>query len=78
MNKYSDEIVDKIVNYKTLNNRTKIDRLLEIDAIQYQNLGIDSTKTEKQEVRRNSKYIYKAIQKIDYDKGYKFLHYIDK
>lgn len=78
MNKYSDEIVDKIVNYKTLNNRTKIDRLLEIDAIQYQNLGIDSTKTEKQEVRRNSKYIYKAIQKIDYDMGYKFLHYIDK
>ena len=66
------------MNYKTLNNRTKIDRLLEIDAIQYQNLGIDSTKTEKQEVKRNSKYIYKAIQKIDYEMGFKFLHYLDK
>ena len=78
MKTYSDDLVDKILNYKTLKNRSKIDRLLEIDAIQYTNLGIDSTKSEKLQVRRNSKYIYRAIQKLDYEMGSKFLHFVDK
>lgn len=78
MKKYSDELIDKTINYKSVSNREKIDRLLEIDAIQYTNLGTDSTKSEKLQVRRNSKYIYRAIQKLDYEMGSKFLHFIDK
>ena len=78
MKKYSDELIDKTINYKSVSNREKIDRLLEIDAIQYTNLGTDSTKSEKLQVRRNSKYIYRAIQKLDYEIGSKFLHFIDK
>ena len=31
---YSNELVDKIYNYKSISDRTKIDRLLEIDATQ--------------------------------------------
>tara|TARA_R110000751_G_scaffold189585_2_gene295564 strand:+ start:279 stop:515 length:237 start_codon:yes stop_codon:yes gene_type:complete len=74
---YSKEIIDKILNYTSINNKGKIDRMLEIDANQYCNLGIDSTKTEKQEVWKNSRYIYKAIQKIDNEIGSRFLMYQD-
>jgi hypothetical protein len=78
MKKYSDELIDKTLNYKSVSDKEKIDRLLEIDAIQYTNLGTDSTKSEKLQVRRNSKYIYKAIQKINNEMGSKFLYFIDK
>jgi len=78
MKKYTDELIDKILDYKSVSDRNKIDRLLEIDAIQYTNLGTDSTKSEKLQVRRNSRYIYRAIQKLDYEMGSKFLHFIDK
>jgi hypothetical protein len=57
--------VDKIVNYKTYSNFRKIDSLFEIDADMYTNLGKDSTKTERSNVKANSKYIYKQINKLD-------------
>tara|TARA_Y100000593_G_scaffold95076_1_gene199198 strand:- start:1724 stop:1960 length:237 start_codon:yes stop_codon:yes gene_type:complete len=66
--KYSKELIDKILNY-TYSNRKKIDKLLEIDANQYCNSGIDTPITEKQQIKRNSRYIYKAIQKLDYELG---------
>ena len=78
MKKYTDDLIDKILDYKSVSVREKINRLLEIDAIQYTNLGTDSTKSEKLQVRRNSKYIYRAIQKLDNEMGSKFLHFIDK
>lgn len=78
MKKYTDDLIDKILNYKSFSVKEKIDRLLEIDAIQYTNLGTDSTKSEKLQVRRNSKYIYRAIQKLDYEMGSKMLHFVDK
>tara|TARA_R110000796_G_scaffold17213_1_gene53136 strand:+ start:357 stop:587 length:231 start_codon:yes stop_codon:yes gene_type:complete len=66
---YSQELIDKTYNYKTISNRDKIDRLLEIDSNQYTNLGSDSTKTEKDIVKKNSRYIYKTIKKIDESTG---------
>lgn len=78
MKKYTDDLIDKILNYKSVSVTEKIDRLLEIDAIQYTNLGTDSTKSEKLQVRRNSRYIYRAIQKLDYEMGSKMLHFVDK
>tara|TARA_R110000823_G_scaffold313977_1_gene442199 strand:+ start:121 stop:348 length:228 start_codon:yes stop_codon:yes gene_type:complete len=74
---YSQEIIDKIYNYKTLSNKEKIDRLLEIDANQYTNCGIDSTKNEKLIVKKNSKYIYKTIKKIDEKIGKSLLEHQD-
>ena len=75
---FNIEIIDKIVNYKTVSNREKISRLLEIDANQYCNLGSDSTKTEKNIVKKNSRYIYKAISKINSELGNRFLLCQDK
>ena len=49
---FNIDIIDKIVNYKTVSNRDKVSRLLEIDANQYCNLGCDSTKTEKITVKK--------------------------
>ena len=55
---YSNEKIDKIVSYTSIKKRDKISRLLEIDAIQYCNLGIDSTKTEKELVKKKIAGIY--------------------
>ena len=44
---YSQEIIDKIFNYKTLSKKQKIDKLLEMDVTQYANCGIDTTKADK-------------------------------
>tara|TARA_R110000796_G_scaffold9864_1_gene33347 strand:+ start:118 stop:351 length:234 start_codon:yes stop_codon:yes gene_type:complete len=75
---YSQELIDKTYNYKTISDKDKIDRLLEIDVIQYTNLGSDSTKAEKLIVKKNSKYIYKTIKKIDEATGNLLLEHQDK
>jgi hypothetical protein len=56
---------DKILLYKTYTDDRKIDSLLELDTIQYTNLGKESTRSEKDYVKGNSKYIYKLIKRID-------------
>lgn len=75
---FNTDTIDKILGYKTIKKRVKIDRLLEIDANQYTSLGVDSTKTEKEEVKKNSRYIYRAISKLNKELGTKFLQYQDK
>lgn len=59
----------KIVGYKTWSDKKKIDTLLEIDATMYTNLGTDSTKKEKEQTRKNSRFIYRAIKSIDENLG---------
>ncbi len=63
----------KIVGYKTWTDKRKVDTLLEIDATAYTNLGIDSTKTEREQTRRDSRFIYRAIKSIDEELGRKLL-----
>lgn len=65
-----EERIRKIQNYKTWNLKRKIDELLEIDANMYTNLGIDSSKVEKQSVKKISRKIYKAISSISPLDGY--------
>ena len=55
----------------------RIDQLLEMDAIMYQNLGSDSTKTDKAEVKKNSKVIYRAIKDLDEYTGKLLLEHLD-
>ncbi len=76
--KYSYDSIDKIYNYKTISDRDKIDRMLEIDANQYCNSGCDATKTEKETIKKNSRYIYRTIAKIDPSMGNNFLQAQDK
>lgn len=62
-------MIDKILSYKTVSNKDKIDRLLEMDAIMYTNLGSDSTKTDRNEAKKKSRVIYRAIKTLDRDLG---------
>jgi len=71
-------LIDKILAYKTISDKEKIDRLLFMDADQYTNLGLESTKTAKENVKRNSRRIYRAIKTINDDMGSRFLRLMDK
>lgn len=71
---YSKKLVDKTLNCKRLTDKQKTDRLLEIDAIQYTNLGLDSTIEEKKAVKSNSRYLYEVIKKIDLRLGKTLLY----
>ena len=75
--KYSDEYVDKVINY-TYSIKKRIDILLALDASQYANAGIDTTITEKQTIKRNRRYIYRAIAKLNPSMGKMFLLAQDK
>lgn len=55
-----------------------LDRLLCLDAQLYMNLGINSTKTDKAEVKKESRKIYRAIKKIDPKLGDLFLVHQDE
>lgn len=70
--------IEKILNYKSIPIRQKIDRLLELDAINYTNLGSESTKTQREEVKKESRFIYRAIKTLDTDLGNLFLQHQDK
>ena len=65
-----EEKIRKIQGYKTWSLKKKVDELLEIDAHMYTNLGIDSSKTEKKNVKAISRKIYKAISVISPMDGY--------
>lgn len=56
---------DKIASYKTVTAKEKVDRLLHLNAIQYTNLGTDSSKSERLAAESNSRYIYRKIKGID-------------
>ena len=73
--RYSD--IQKTMNYKTWSEKMKIDALLSIDADLYTNLGISSTKKEKNQVKVKSKNIYRAIEKINPKDGKLLLHSMD-
>lgn len=71
-------MIDKILNYKTYSIKRKIDALLEMDANIYCNLGIDSTRSERLEAKKQSKSIYRAIKTLDPQDGNKLLYHMDK
>lgn len=71
-------MIDKILNYKTYTDKMRIDALLEIDCNNYTNLGSESTKTERLEVKKQSRQIYRAIKTIDKSLGDMLLRAMDK
>lgn len=74
---YTIEDIDKIQSFKTWSDRKKIDELLRIDCNMYTNLGLNSTKTEKENVKRNSRRIYRVIKNIDDKIGKELLNAMD-
>ena len=71
------DLAEKIAKDFNLSVKSRTDLLLELDAIQYTNLGIDSLKAEKAKVKSDSKYIYKQIKGIDEVIGKELLHHLD-
>jgi len=71
------KLAEKIAADFALSVRERTDRILELDAIQYQNLGIDSTKAEKTKVKSDSKYLYKQIKNFNDHDGKLLLNHLD-
>ena len=75
--RYKFEDREKILEFKTWSHKQKIDELLRIDCNLYANLGSDSTKTDKETVKKKSRIIYKLIKTIDSVMGESFLYAMD-
>jgi hypothetical protein len=73
-----EQYVEEILSKEEWSDKEKKDELYRIDCKMYTNLGIDSTKADRKEVKRLSRVIYKAIQKIDPQEGTQLLQAIDK
>ena len=65
------------MEFKTWTDKQKINKLLEIDCSLYAHLGTDSTKEEKDDVKRKSKIIYRLIKSIDKKLGDELLYTMD-
>ena len=59
------KLAEKIAKDFQLSVKERTDTILELDAIQYTNLGVDSTKAEKNKVKSDSKHLYKQIKGIN-------------
>lgn len=75
---YTYRDIDKIVEFKTWNDKQKLDELFRIDSNMYTNLGVDSTKKEREEVKKKSRKIYMAVKKIDRATGEQCLNFMDR
>ncbi len=75
---YKINDIEKIKEFKSWSERKKIDELLRIDCNMYTNLGTDSTKAERLEVKKNSRRIYRAIKNINQKMGEPLLVAMDK
>ena len=56
---FNTDIIDKIVQYKSVSKRKKIDRLLEIESNYIaNNIGINISKSEKNNIKKNNAKIH--------------------
>lgn len=72
------KFIEKVLGYKTWSETRKIDALLEYDCNLYTNLGLESTKTERNNAKKKSRVIYRAIKQINKPEGDKLLWHMDK
>lgn len=79
MNKirYEFKDIEKIEQFSSWSTKQKIDELLRIDSTLYAHLGIDSTKGDKELVRKQSRSIYRIIKNINSQLGTRFLNCMD-
>jgi hypothetical protein len=69
--------IDSVLSNEKLSDKQKKDRLYEMDCILYTNLGLDSTQKEFNQVKSNSRLIYKGIREIDKEEGTLLLNSMD-
>lgn len=70
-------LAEKIAKDFQLSVKERTDSILEIDAISYTNLGVDSTKAETNKVKSDSKYLYKLIKGFNETDGKLLLNHLD-
>tara|TARA_R110000803_G_scaffold208348_1_gene276947 strand:+ start:385 stop:627 length:243 start_codon:yes stop_codon:yes gene_type:complete len=70
-------LAEKIAKDFALSIKERTDSILELDAISYTNLGIDSTKAEKNKVKSDSKFLYKQIKGFNEHDGKLLLNHLD-
>ena len=75
---YTIKNIDDIISFTTWSNKQKQDELLRIDCAMYSFLGTDSSIKDKERVKKNSKYIYKSIKKINPELSEFLLNALDK
>ena len=75
--RYTYKDIEKFINFTSWTDKQKIDELLRIDCSLYAHLGTDSTKTEKEEVKKKSINIYRTIKTIDSKLGDELLYTMD-
>jgi hypothetical protein len=71
------KLAEKIAKDFQLSVKDRTEAILEMDAISYTNLGIDSTKTEKNKVKSDSKHLYKLIKGFNETDGKLLLNHLD-
>jgi len=70
-------LAEKIAKDFQLSVKERTDSILELDAISYTNLGIDSTKVETNKVKSDSKYLYRLIKGFNETDGKLLLNHLD-
>ena len=71
------QLAETIAKDFNLSIKERTDALLKMDCEQYMMLGTDTNKTQKQEVKRNSKFIYKQIKGFNEKDGELLLRALD-
>ena len=71
------KLAEKIAIDFQISVKERTDAILELDAIQYTNLGIDSTKAEKKKVKSDSKYLYRQIKGFNEVDGNLLVNHLD-
>lgn len=71
------KLAEQIATDFQLSIKERTDALLKLDCDMYTNLGIDSLKKDKEQVKKNSKHIYKQIKGIDETSGNMLLACLD-
>jgi hypothetical protein len=70
-------LAEKIAKDFQLSVKERTDSILELDAISYTNLGIDSNKAETNKVKSDSKYLYRLIKGFNETDGKLLLNHLD-
>jgi hypothetical protein len=71
------ELAEKIAKDFQLSVKERTDSILELDANQYTNLGVESSKSERNKVKADSKFLYKQIKGFNEIDGNLLLKHLD-
>ena len=71
------ELSENIAKDFELSEKERTDKILELDANQYTNLGIESSKSERNKVKADSKFLYKQIKGFNEIDGNLLLNHLD-